>query len=262
MCTVDRLAPRHGDGEIQRAVVVSDLHIGDRFFHRAAFIKLIESLGKETALILNGDIIDNPYQRLPAQDEGVLDLLREQSWQRQVIWIYGNHDAGFHMPDPGRIEFRRQLAVGTRLMVIHGDDFDTVMPNNRWFIRLFKFCHNLRLRAGAAPVHVAELAKRWLPLLYRVLTEQVKSHAIDCAVRDGFTTITCGHTHYAEDVISRGVRYVNTGAWTEEPVHYLLLNGAAIHLRTWRYDAYAGQLGLPQGHAELDQTDGKALSRV
>ena len=86
-----------------------------------------------------------------------------QSFQRHVIWIYGNHDEGFQWTDSGEIEFRRSLALGTRLMVVHGDDFDTVMPNNRWFLRLFKFCHLVRLRMGANPVHVAELAKRWAP---------------------------------------------------------------------------------------------------
>lgn len=213
-----------------RAVVVSDLHIGLPFFRKHAFIRLVESLDEEIVLILNGDIIDNPHQKLEPDDEAILDLLRNESFRRRIIWVYGNHDEDFRMADPGRIEFVRHLELGARLMIVHGDDFDSVMPNNLWFIRLFKFCHRIRIRLGAAPVHVAELAKRWTPFLYRVLTEQVKKNAIACALNGGFTAITCGHTHYAEDVVHDGVRYLNTGSWTEEPLHYVSVNSDEIRL--------------------------------
>jgi len=216
-----------------QAVVVSDLHIGTPFFRRAAFMQFVESIDERTTVIMNGDIIDNPQQRLEPQDQAVLDFLVAQSFQRHVIWIYGNHDEDFQMADPGKIEFRRSLDLGTRLMVVHGDDFDTVMPNNRWFLRLFKYCHLVRLRMGADPVHVAELAKRWSPFLYRVLTEQVKKNAVDCALESGFEAITCGHTHYVEDSVCKGVRYINTGSWTEEPLHYISICPDGIRLTNY-----------------------------
>ncbi len=110
-----------------QAVVVSDLHIGLPFFRKVAFMQFIESLDDRTTLILNGDIVDNPHQRLDPQDQAVLDFLVAQSVQRRVVWIYGNHDEDFRMSDSGEIEFRRSLTLGTRLMVVHGDDFDTIM---------------------------------------------------------------------------------------------------------------------------------------
>lgn len=223
--------------EITNAIVVSDLHIGLPYFRKHAFAELVRSLDTDTALILNGDIVDNPRQQLEPEDDAVLDFLRKQSQLRVVIWVYGNHDETFRMSDPGRIEFTRQLALGTRLLIVHGDDFDTVMPKNRWFIRLFKLGHQLRIRLGAAPVHVAELAKRWAPMLYSVLTEQVKKNAIDCALQGGFDAITCGHTHRAEDVTSRGVRYLNTGSWTEEPLHYLSVRSDEIRLLAYRAES-------------------------
>ena len=239
-----------------QAVVVSDLHIGLPFFRKAAFMQFIDSLDDRTTVILNGDIVDNPHQRLEPQDQAVLDFLVAQSFQRQVIWIYGNHDEDFQMVDSGEIEFRRSLALGTRLMVVHGDDFDTVMPNNRWFLRLFKFCHIVRLRMGAEPVHVAELAKRWTPLLYQVLTKQVKKNAVDCALKSGFEAITCGHTHYVEDSIYKGVRYINTGTWTEEPLHYISICPDTIRLVNYTphvpIDVDAAILVIPD-HDEFDR---------
>ena len=38
---------------------------------------------------------------------------------------------------------------------------------------------------------------------------------------NGIEAVTCGHTHYPEDLVLDGIRYVNTGAWTEFPAHYL-----------------------------------------
>jgi UDP-2,3-diacylglucosamine pyrophosphatase LpxH len=218
------------DLEIARAAIVSDLHIGMPLFRREAFIRMVKSLDAETALVLNGDTIDNPSQQLEPEDEAVLDFLREQAFHRRVIWIFGNHDENYQMSSSGRIEFRRHLELGTRLMIIHGDDFDLVMPRSLWFIRLFKIAHQIRLRLGASPVHVAELAKRWAPFLYRVLTEEVKKNAVNCALEGGFKTITCGHTHYPEDSVCETVRYINTGSWTEEPLYYLSVDADEIRL--------------------------------
>ena len=82
-------------------------------------------------------------------------------------------------------------------------------------------------------MHVAELAKRWAPLLYRVLTDQVRNNAVECALENGFGAITCGHTHYPEDSIFKGVRYFNTGSWTEEPLHYLAVYSDTIRLEKY-----------------------------
>lgn len=211
--------------------MVSDLHIGDPHSRQEQFERLVEGLDRQTALILNGDIIDNPYKKPDAKDQAAIDFIRAQSMERQVIWLYGNHDEGFRMSDPGKIEFRKHMELGNRLMIVHGDDFDELMPKSLWFIRLFRLMHRIRMRLGAPPVHVAALAKKWTPFFYRVLTEEVKMNAVKCAIELQFEAITCGHTHYAEDSICEGVRYINTGAWTESPSHYLLVTPTQIVLK-------------------------------
>ena len=107
-----------------------------------------------------------------------------------------------------------------RLLITHGDDFDEIMPRNQLFIKAFKFLHNLRVKLGAKPVHVAEYAKKWKSF-YRVLRKNVMTNAVKCAIENGYEAVTCGHTHFAEDVIFNGIRYINTGAWTEFPAFFL-----------------------------------------
>ncbi|MBW2430650.1 MAG: hypothetical protein JRF56_16945 [Deltaproteobacteria bacterium] len=80
--------------------------------------------------------------------------------------------------------------------------------------------HNIRVKLGAKPVHVAEYAKKWKSF-YRVLRKNIALNAVKCAADNGFEAVTCGHTHYAEDVDFNGIRYINTGAWTEFPAYYL-----------------------------------------
>jgi UDP-2,3-diacylglucosamine pyrophosphatase LpxH len=94
------------------------------------------------------------------------------------------------------------------------------MPRNQAFMKAFKWMHDLRVKLGARPVHVAKYAKKW-NLFYRFLCKNVMMNAVDCALENGFEVVTCGHTHYPEDRIFNGIRYINTGAWTETPAFYL-----------------------------------------
>jgi predicted phosphodiesterase len=90
--------------------------------------------------------------------------------------------------------------------------------------------HGLRVKLGAKPVHVAEYAKKWKSF-YRVLCRNVALNAVDCAVENGFEAVTCGHTHYPEDLAIDGIRYINTGAWTELPAYYLHITPAEMVLK-------------------------------
>ena len=90
--------------------------------------------------------------------------------------------------------------------------------------------HDLRIKLGARPVHVAQYAKRW-NRLYAYLRKSVMINAINYAAENGFKAVTCGHTHYAEEQIVKGIQYINTGAWTEKPTFYVHVNDNEIALK-------------------------------
>ncbi len=204
-------------------VIVSDVHIGSKYFHQEEFIRFVKNMPEGCALVLNGDIVSRWHKHLSEQHRTVLDFLREESFNRPVIWIRGNHDDGYVAEDPGDIEFRESYSIGKRLFVSHGYDFDNVMPHNRTFIMLFRMMHHLRIRLGAEAMHVAFYAKKWARL-YRVLRKHVAMNAVEHAKENGFEAVTCGHTHYVEDLMIDGIRYINTGSWTEHPMFYLSVN--------------------------------------
>jgi UDP-2,3-diacylglucosamine pyrophosphatase LpxH len=195
---------------------VSDLHLGSPYSQDQAFLRFLATLPTDSALILNGDILDKPQMVLPPAHRVVLSQLKQESYSRQVVWVHGNHDPGYILENRAQITFAESFGVEDQLLVMHGHAFDLLMPKSRLFIQLFATWHRFRLRWGAQPRHVADYAKTW-PTLYQVLTRHVRRNAVQWARAQGFAAITCGHTHYPEDIHVDGIRYLNTGSWTETP---------------------------------------------
>jgi UDP-2,3-diacylglucosamine pyrophosphatase LpxH len=201
-------------------IIVSDLHIGSRFFVAEAFEQFLSQMPEDCELVLNGDVINIPYANLSLSHRKILDRIKQLSLRQKVIWLQGNHDNGY-LPDQfGEVVFKRSHSVGNRLLITHGDDFDEIMPRNQLFMKAFKLLHRVMVMLGARPVHVAEYAKKWKSF-YKVLRKNVMTNAVKCAIENGYAAVICGHTHYAEDVVFNGVRYINTGAWTEFPSYFL-----------------------------------------
>ena len=211
------------------AIIVSDLHIGSQYFLYRRFDRFLENLPAGHELILNGDVIDNPYKRFETNDLEMLEKIRRHSSLRKVVWVRGNHDNSYTIGELGDIQFVRHYSLGRQLLLAHGDSFDEIMPKNMPFIRLFMLMHDLRVRLGASPVHVAHYAKKW-SRFYRILRENVMMNAVKCARENGYMAVTCGHTHYPEDRMVDGARYINTGSWTEIPTFYLLQDGKHMSL--------------------------------
>lgn len=213
-----------------KAIIVSDLHIGSRYFLYQDFKRFLESIPKDHEVILNGDIIDNPNAKLKPSHQRTLDLIEQVSYRQKVVWVQGNHDNGCIPRGFGRVHFKHFHTIEHKLLITHGHDFDEIMPRNQAFIKAFKLMHDLRVKLGARPVHVANYAKKW-EILYKVLRKNVMTNAANCAMENGYEAVTCGHTHYPEDRIFNGIRYLNTGSWTEFPVFYLLVTAEEMALK-------------------------------
>ena len=211
------------------AIIISDLHIGSQYLQSRILNDFLGTLPGDHDLILNGDIVDQPYSKMNPSDQKILDRIEQMSMNQKIVWIRGNHDNGYTPAGLGKIKVTGSYNIGNRLLITHGDDFDEIMPRSRVFMKAFKLMHKLRVKLGAKPVHVAEYAKKWKSL-YNVLRKNVASNAVDCAEENGFEAVACGHTHFAEDLTLNGIRYLNTGAWTELPAHYIHITANDISL--------------------------------
>ena len=202
------------------AIIVSDLHIGSKFFLYQDFECFLNNIPEDAELVLNGDIIEYPYAKLRHTDQKVLNRFEQMSYRQKVVWVRGNHDNGYIPESLGQIQIKQFHSIQKRVFITHGDFFDKVMPQSRAFIKAFKMLHDLRVKLGARPVHVAEYAKKW-ERFYGYLRKNVMLNAVNHAAENGFEAVACGHTHYAEEQFINGIRYFNTGAWTELPTYYV-----------------------------------------
>jgi len=221
------------------AVVISDLHLESIHSQSHLIDRFLESLPEGYELVLNGDIIDSSYPYLPQKNLRTLELIRQESLVRNTIWIRGNHDDCALLQDRGKIHFKRNHSIGNRLIITHGNELDKAKPLIQLLIRPFKAIQFMRMRAGLKPVNVARLAQRVEPF-YRLYRWKLMRDAVRFARKKGVEAITCGHAHHPEDRVFQGVRYINTGAWTDYPVFYLLVNEKEISLN--RFDDSVGMM--------------------
>lgn len=220
---------KHATQHHPPAIIVSDLHLGSKYFLARGFERFLENIPEDHDVILNGDILDKPAKKLTRSHRGILDRIAHLSCRQRVVWVWGNHDKGQGPNGFGKVEFKRLHNLGQRLLIAHGDNFDEVMPKSRIFMMAFKLLHDLRIKLGGKPEHVANYAKKW-GFLYGVLRKNVMVNAVNCALQKGYEAVVCGHTHYPEDRFFNGVRYINTGAWTESRAFYLLVTEEEMSL--------------------------------
>jgi UDP-2,3-diacylglucosamine pyrophosphatase LpxH len=213
------------------AVVVSDLHLESVHTLSEQIALFIESLPDKCDLILNGDIIDSSYPNLPRQNLQILELIGQESFRRNIVWIRGNHDDCSLLRNRGRIHFKCIHTIANRLLVTHGNELDKTKARIQQLLRPFKLIQFILVKSGLEPVNVAQLATKFEPF-YRLYRKKLMLDAVKFAKEKGFGAITCGHTHYPEDLNLQGVRYINTGAWTEYPPYYLVVNDREIRLKS------------------------------
>ena len=212
------------------AIIVSDLHIGSKYFLYQDFECFLNTISEDAEFIMNGDVIENPYAKLRPADQQILNRFEQMSYRQKVVWVRGNHDNGYLPQNLGQIQIKPYHSIQKRVFITHGDFFDKVLPQSRAFIKAFRMMHDLRVKLGARPVHVAEYAKKWRRF-YGYLRKNVMLNAVNYAAKNGFEAVTCGHTHFAEEQFINGIRYLNTGAWTERPTYYVCLTDNEITLK-------------------------------
>ena len=65
-------------------------------------------------------------------------------------------------------------------------------------------------------------------------SEAHRRRAVDYARNHGFRSVTCGHTHLPMVTEHAGVRYINSGTWTEfAPCPFVVVTGNQVNLEFW-----------------------------
>ena len=143
-----------------RTIWISDVHLGTKGCNHELLIDFLDHTDSET-MYLVGDIIDGWRLKKkfywPAEHNDIVwRILKRAKRGTRIVYIPGNHDemirpfAGMNF---GGVEIMRaafhETADGRRLMVLHGDEFDTIMLAHRWLAFIGDAAYHLRLSQGA-----------------------------------------------------------------------------------------------------------------
>lgn len=219
-----------------RTVWISDIHLGTRGCNADLLIDFLDHVDSDT-LYLVGDIIDGwrlkkKFYWPDSHNDIIWRILKRAKRGTRIIFIPGNHDEMFRQftgLNFGGVEIRRsaihETADQRRLLVLHGDEFDTVMLAHRWLAFVGDTAYTLLMRLN----WLVNKARRKMGLPYWSLSRMAK-HKVKNAVEfigrfeelvsraaenRGVDGVVCGHIHTAEMREIKGIQYYNDGDWVE-----------------------------------------------
>ena len=223
-----------------RTIWISDVHLGTKGCNAELLIDFLDHTDSET-MYLVGDIIDGwrlkkKFYWPPEHNDIVWRILKRAKRGTRIVYIPGNHDEmvrPFSGMNFGDVEIRRaafhDTADGRRLMVLHGDEFDTIMLAHRWLafvgdaayhamMKLNNWVATVRKMLGLPYWSISKAAKHKVKNAVEFISkyEEVVARA---AGERGVDGVVCGHIHTAEirdfEYEGRKVEYYNDGDWVE-----------------------------------------------
>lgn len=237
-----------------RAIFISDVHLGARGAQAEFLLDFLLHTASDY-LYLVGDILDfwkmkNGWYWPQTNNNIIQAVLRKAHQGTEVIYIPGNHDEllrNFADTDISGIQIKREaiheMADGRKMLVIHGDEFDSIVKNNKWLALI-----------GSGAYDVSLFLNRWLNTIrrrcgfgYWSLSMYLK-HKVKNAVRyiSSFETavsreasrrkvdgLICGHIHKAAIGEVENVLYANSGDWVENCTALVEHDTGSLQILRW-----------------------------
>jgi UDP-2,3-diacylglucosamine pyrophosphatase LpxH len=239
-----------------RTVFISDTHLGTRGCRSDFLADFLRRVSCEKVFLV-GDIIDGWRLRKSwywdeAHDDILRLLLRHAQNGTEVTYIPGNHDEMFRPwltieLDICGVRLRREAehktADGKRLLILHGDEFDSVVRYakflallgdwaytaalvvNRWF-------NDIRRRLGYPYWSLSAWLKRQVKEAVKAI-DRFENALVGEARRRGFDGVVCGHIHHAEIRDVDGILYLNGGDWVESCTALVEHHDGRLELIDW-----------------------------
>lgn len=237
-----------------RSIWISDLHLGSKSSRPDCLLDFFRHHSAEH-LYLVGDMIDGWRLKKTwfwdqLHNDVIQKILRQARKGTKVCYIPGNHDqfarehVGLHM---GGIEICRNCehitADGRKLLVMHGDEFDSIVTHAKWLAML-----------GSGAYEFSIFLNRWMNLfreklgmpywsISNFLKQRVKNamqfidnyeHAVAReAKRHQADGVICGHIHRADIKEIDGIDYFNTGDWVESCTALVEHHDGRMELIEW-----------------------------
>lgn len=237
-----------------RTVWISDIHLGFRGCSADHLLNFLHSIDCEF-LYLVGDIIDlwEMKKRMywpQSHNNVVRTILGKAKRGTKVVYVPGNHDEllrDFRDLTFGNVHITEDAihtnADGSRLLVTHGDKFDSVVRCSRalailgtrlydWLLKANYVVHGVRRRLNLPYWSLAGFLKHKVKNAVQFISnfEQVVAYE---AARLGVDGIVCGHIHRPEITKLNNVIYCNCGDWVESCSALVEHHDGSLELLRW-----------------------------
>lgn len=238
-----------------RSVWVSDVHLGTRGCQADFLLDFLRAVECDH-LYLVGDVIDFWSMQSKglywpqAHNNVVRTVLGKAKHDTKVVFIPGNHDEllrEFIGMEFGNVAIEREAvhetADGRKLLILHGDEFDSVVKCSRFLAVLGSNAYELLLKLN----RVVNWFRRSFGFPYWSLAGFLK-HKVKEAVsfissfeaavvhearKRGVDGVVCGHIHRAEIRDFDGVLYMNDGDWVESCTALVEAQDGTLSLIQW-----------------------------
>lgn len=221
-----------------RSIFISDTHLGCKYARAEELVEFLKQYKAEN-LYLVGDIIDG--SRMKNQGiywidpftyvvRTIIGMMKHSD--TKIYYAIGNHDEflkDFKDQAFGGIEldeeFIHETADGRKLLVIHGDYFDSFTKHAKWLYHLGDRAYNVALAMNSwintvrrkmgleywgfscALKKTVSQARSYVNNFEELVSKYVQSKDCDGAI--------CGHVHTPLISELHGVQYYNCGDWIE-----------------------------------------------
>ena len=252
-----------------RAIFLSDIHLGFKGC-QADFLLDFLSQTESEFLYLVGDIFDgwelSKKSYWPAAHQAVVNaILEKASKGTRVIYTPGNHDESARHYCGHRFDNIEVLhtaihttADSSRLLVLHGDQFDTVVKYSPFLSKVGSSMYGQLLFMN----RVINALRRVVGLPYWSLAAHLKHKVknvvsyigkfeeavVESARIEKVQGVVCGHIHHAEIRAFGDILYCNTGDWVESCT--AMVEGHNGKLEILRWTEQAERL---KSHSKTDQ---------
>jgi UDP-2,3-diacylglucosamine pyrophosphatase LpxH len=258
MGSTSALSPKIKIKKRYRSIFISDIHLGFKSCQAEFLLDFLSSTESEY-LYLVGDIFDGWEMQKktywPNSHQKVVNkILKKAAKGTRVIYTPGNHDesarhyCGYRFDN---IEVKdtaiHETADGRKLLVLHGDQFDTVMQCSPFLSRIGSSMYGNLLILNRS----INWARRLVGLPYWSIAAHLKhkvknvvsyigrfeAAVVNSALTQDVQGVVCGHIHHAEMAMFGDTLYCNTGDWVESCTAMVEASDGKLEILRWADDA-------------------------
>ncbi len=238
-----------------RTIWISDLHLGSTQCQADVLLDFLK-YNESESLYLVGDIIDfwslSKKMYWPTDHNTVIQkLLRKARHGTKITYIPGNHDENIREYDDyvfGDITVKKTdvhtTADGKKLLVVHGDEYDTIAQCHKWIAKIgndgydFLLWVNRMIRSVRKILGIQSNFSLAAYVKFKVknavqFISDYEESIVNTLKDKHLDGVICGHIHHAEIKKIGGFLYINTGDFVESCTAVVEHSDGTLELIYW-----------------------------